>query len=160
MNSLLFDSIFSVYLHFCAFTIQTEGSERHKTDTHTENIVERQVQSNNAYKKKWKLKHTENTCSDTSQNTVLWGSGKPIGKALTLSGRLFEVIMKTVQIKGFDKSECAPNMRPGNHTEAPPYKMAVVPPSCFANVMWHLRINRLSRNGGVRLGEGGPINEK
>lgn len=27
------------------------------------------------------------------------GGGEPICKALTLSGRLFEVIMKTVQIK-------------------------------------------------------------
>jgi len=60
---------------------------------------------------------------------------KPICKALTLSGRLSEVIIKTVQIKGFDESESAPNTRPGNHAEALPYKMAVVPPSCFANVM-------------------------
>lgn len=39
--------------------------------------------------------------------------GKPICKALTLSPRLFEVIMKTVQIKGFDKSESAPNNEAG-----------------------------------------------
>ncbi|CAJ1087776.1 Hypothetical predicted protein [Xyrichtys novacula] len=41
-----------------------------------------------------------------------WRRRRPISKALTLScRRLFEVIMKTVQIKGFDKSERAPKTR-------------------------------------------------
>lgn len=39
--------------------------------------------------------------------------GEPICKALTRSPRLFEVITKTVQIKGFDKSESAPNNEAG-----------------------------------------------
>lgn len=68
-----------------------------------------------------------------------------------LSGRLFEVIMETVQIKGFDKSERQPNTRLGNHTRAPPIQDGSGPPSCSANGMWHSWINRLSKN--LRAGQ-------
>lgn len=60
------------------------------------------------------------------------GGGEPICKALTLSGRLFEVIMKTVQIKRIWQVWVRAKIRgPGNHTRAPPYKMAVVPPAAL-----------------------------
>ncbi|KAI7808225.1 hypothetical protein IRJ41_025992 [Triplophysa rosa] len=76
----------------------------------------------------------------------LKSAGKSMGricKPLTVPRTLFEVIMKTVQIKGFDNSECPPKLSPCNRTE-PSVQHSSHPSSTRQNATPHSHIHRLS----------------
>lgn len=81
-----------------------------------------------------------------TERQTLESAGKVRGEFVNPSRcreHFFEVIMKTVQIKGFDNSECPPKLSPCNRTE-PSVQHSSHPSSIRQNATPHSRINRLS----------------